>query len=79
MSIKDIKARTVAHITQEGGFMVRPGGIFRCGLQTLEELFAEEQLPVETGAIVQCKHCSEQMILAEDGVWEWLQPKDLPK
>jgi len=51
---------------------MRIGGLFRCGLSTLGEMYEEGNLPTDLGSIVKCKHCPEQMILAEDGTWEWL-------
>ena len=49
---------------------VRPGGLLRCGLATLEELHAERCLPTAKGSRINCRQCREPMRL-RGGAWEW--------
>jgi hypothetical protein len=53
---------------------VRTGGLFRCCLHTLGECEEEK----EVGDTLDCKFerpNNQNMVLAEDGVWEWNSPK----
>lgn len=56
-------------------YRVRQGGLMRCCLLTLDDAMAELikiYLPQPAiGERVSCGYCSDWMIRADDGAWEW--------
>lgn len=54
---------------------VRIGGLMRCCLETLSQYQKAEGVE-EIGQVLHCKWCKDgEMIVAPDGVWEWLKTK----
>ena len=48
---------------------IRIGGLMRCCIGTIQEHNTE---PSAKGDVLDCEHCTSQMRVAEDGVWEWV-------
>lgn len=48
---------------------VRPGGLFRCCMLTIED----REAPGKQGEIQPCDYCDAEMIFTF-GAWEWKQP-----
>lgn len=52
---------------------IRVGGLLRCCIGTVAECDDESDI----GTILHCKYCKDGMVVvAKDGVWEWLQGID---
>lgn len=50
---------------------LRIGGVMRCCIETLRQYQAEGG-PEPIGQILKCKWGTQKLIVAPDGVWEWL-------
>lgn len=53
---------------------IRHGGLMRCCLDTWQHTTT----PTEVGDVLDCKYepvGNSQMVVAEDGVWEWNKPE----
>jgi len=63
-----------------GEYEVRIGGLMRCCLQSLHLAASEMDEAPPIGTTISCIHeedpDNQNMILADDGVWEWNKTKE---
>lgn len=52
-------------------YLVRPGGLMRCCIVTLEGYMEEATTPPKEGDKLHCEWCRDGEMIFRDGAWEW--------
>lgn len=56
-------------------YRYRPGGLFRCCTQTLDDLAQEGKLVMNQGHQVTCLYCKKTTMVFSDGQYQWVGPE----
>jgi hypothetical protein len=59
-------------------YPLRPGGLMRCCLASLDEAMRERAEPPQEGETMHCKYCKPDNggMIFRDGAWEWSNPDE---
>jgi len=55
---------------------IRPGGLFRCCIATIDNDAEERYVAPIEGETLTCIHCHKRTIVFHDGAWEWNRLQD---
>lgn len=55
---------------------IRPGGLFRCCIETIDKDAKERYVAPHEGETLTCIHCHKRTIVFHDGAWEWNSLQD---